>query len=121
MSYTVERDGKGKAYIQTEYTVASHLASAIINGDYSSFDYYNEDSKPFKEWLQSVAQDMDDYAFEEHCKVNSLIHNIDDQDSFFATCDYYNLKADCVTLQVLAICTDTKYEQLNGKDFHDTY
>lgn len=104
MSYTTKKIN-GKTYIRNKYTVSIHLSSAIINGDYSVFDYYNEESKSFDDFLDSISNDMKELAIEKNCEVDSIIYDIDaEEEGFFDTCEFYKLKSNCTTLKVLAIC-----------------
>ena len=106
--YTTKTTTDSRIVITNEYTVSSHLASAIINGEYDVFDYYNEEHliPKFEEWLEGINQDFEEMAEAENAELdgNGLIYDIEDGDSFFDRCDFYNLMADCVTLKAIAFC-----------------
>ncbi len=103
-----------KTVLSDERNISSHLASAIINGDYSVFDYYNEEHliPKFEKWLQDIDEIAKTWV-EDHNEAEgtnlvfeAVILDIEDEDSFFATCDFYNLASNCVTLKINVICCE---------------
>lgn len=54
-----------------EYTVPSHWLSAIVNGDESSFDYYNDEAD-YQAYL----------AFSEHEVRNAIVEVVSDEGYF---------------------------------------
>jgi hypothetical protein len=79
------------------YTINQHLLNALINDDYSGLNESEELN------LNYFTRDLDNTYEQYHFSC------INDEQSFFATCEILNLMGDCITLEVLY----TKEKQFN--------